>query len=116
MTEPDEGSDVSSIATTAIEKGDEVIINGSKIFITNGINANLVVLAARDPLMKNPHKALSLYLVDGDSPGFQKGKHLNKMGVHSQDTAELFFSDCRIPQKNRLGQKDDGFKLPIKLI
>ena len=111
MTEPDVGSDIASIATTAVEKGDEVIINGSKIFITNGINTNLVILAARDPLIENPYKALSLYLVDGDSPGFQKGKHLDKMGMHSQDTAELFFSDCRIPKKNRLGQKGEGFKL-----
>jgi len=114
MSEPAVGSDLASIATTAEEIGDEVIINGSKIFITNGINTNLVVLAARDPLEKNPHKALSLYLVEGDAPGFQKGKKLDKMGMHSQDTAELFFTDCRIPKKNRLGEKGEGFTLLMK--
>ncbi len=114
MSEPAVGSDLASIATTAEEIGDEVIINGSKIFITNGINTNLVVLAARDPLEKNQHKALSLYLVDGDAPGFQKGKKLDKMGMHSQDTAELFFTDCRIPKKNRLGGKGEGFTLLMK--
>ena len=109
MTEPDTGSDLSGITTTAVEFGDEVIINGAKIFITNGINCDLVVLAAKNPSIENPYEAMSLYLVEAGAPGFKKGRKLDKMGMHSQDTAELFFSDCRIPKKNRLGQKGKGF-------
>lgn len=109
MTEPDTGSDISSITTTAVETGDEVIINGSKIFITNGINSDLVVLVARDPAVKNPNDAISIYLVEAGSPGFDKGQKLNKMGLHSQDTSELFFSNCRIPKENRLGEKGKGW-------
>jgi len=109
MTEPDAGSDAASIKATAEEKGDEVIINGSKIFITNGINCDLAVVSARDPLADNPYEAISLYLVEIGSPGFEKGKKLDKLGMHSQDTSELFFSNCRIPLENRLGEKGKGF-------
>lgn len=109
MTEPDAGSDLASLKTTAVEEGDTVVINGSKTFITNGINSDLVVVAARDMEEANPHKALSLYLVEDGTPGFKRGRHLEKMGFHSQDTAELFFSDCRIPAENRLGTKGGGF-------
>ena len=109
MTEPDTGSDISSITTTAIESGDEVIINGSKTFITNGINSDLVVLVARDPAVKDPNDAISIYLVEAGTPGFDKGEKLNKMGLHSQDTSELFFSNCRVPKENRLGEKGKGW-------
>jgi alkylation response protein AidB-like acyl-CoA dehydrogenase len=109
MTEPDVGSDLASMTTSAVETGDHVVINGSKTFISSGISCDLVVLAAKDPEMNNPHKAMSLYLVENDTPGFKKGQQLEKMGMHSQDTAELFFTDCRIPIENRLGQKGDGF-------
>lgn len=109
MTEPDAGSDVAAMTTTAVEIGDEVEINGSKTFITNGINADLVVVAARDPDADNPHQAVSLYLVEAGTPGFERGRHLEKMGWHSQDTAELFFTRCRIPRKNLLGDKNMGF-------
>lgn len=109
MTEPDAGSDVAAMTTIAVEEGDEVVINGSKTFITNGINADLVVVAAKDPGAENPHQAVSLYIVEDGTPGFSRGRHLEKMGFHSQDTAELFFTNCRIPRKNRLGEKNMGF-------
>ncbi len=111
ITEPDAGSDISAMSTAAAEKGDEVIINGAKTFISNGINSDLVVLAARDPFEENKSLSLSLYLVEAGTPGFSRGKPLKKMGQHSQDTAELFFSDCRIPQKNRLGKKGMGLSM-----
>ena len=109
MTEPDAGSDLAAITTSAVEEGDEVVINGSKTFISNGIIADLVVLAARDPAVEDPYQAISLYLVESVTPGFEKGRRLKKMGLWSQDTAELFFSKCRIPKMNRLGKKGDGF-------
>ena len=109
MTEPDAGSDLAGISTSAVEEGDEVILNGSKTFISNGIIADLVVLAARDPAVEDPYQAISLYLVESGTPGFEKGRRLEKMGLWSQDTAELFFSKCRIPKTNRLGNKGEGF-------
>lgn len=111
ITEPDAGSDISAIATAAVENGDEVVINGSKTFISNGINSDLVVLAARDPFAETASLSVSLYLAEAGTPGFSRGKQLKKMGQHSQDTAELFFSDCRIPQKNRLGKKGMGLNM-----
>jgi alkylation response protein AidB-like acyl-CoA dehydrogenase len=109
MTEPDAGSDLAGISTSATEEGDAVILSGSKTFISNGIIADLVVVAARDPAVEDPYEAISLYLVESGTPGFEKGRHLEKMGLWSQDTAELFFSKCRIPKSNRLGKKGDGF-------
>jgi acyl-CoA dehydrogenase len=109
MTEPGAGSDLAGISTAAVEEGDEVVLNGSKTFISNGILADLVVVAARDPEVADPYQAISLYVVESDTPGFEKGRHLKKMGLWSQDTAELFFSKCRIPLTNRLGKKGDGF-------
>ncbi len=109
MTEPDAGSDLAGIRCTAEEEGDEVVLNGAKTFISNGINADLVIVAARDPAETNPYKAMSLYLVEDGTPGFKRGRHLDKMGFHSQDTAELFFTNCRIPKKNRLSEKGAGF-------
>jgi acyl-CoA dehydrogenase len=109
MTEPAAGSDLAAMSTSAIEEGDEVILDGSKTFISNGIIADLVVLAARDPVVEDPYQAISLYLVESGTPGFEKGRKLDKMGLWSLDTAELFFSRCRIPRSNRLGKKGDGF-------
>lgn len=109
MTEPNTGSDLASIRTTAREDGDHVIINGQKTFISNGIICDLLVLAARDPNESNPHQAMNLYLVEAGTPGFDKGRKLKKIGWHSQDTAELYFNDCRIPKANRLGEKNGGF-------
>jgi alkylation response protein AidB-like acyl-CoA dehydrogenase len=116
MTEPDAGSDLAGMKTTAVEEGDQVVINGSKTFISNGINCDLLVLAAIDPAVANMHQAVSLYLVEDKTPGFKKGRQLDKMGWDSQDTAELFFSDCRIPKTNRLGEPGSGFlQLMMKL-
>jgi alkylation response protein AidB-like acyl-CoA dehydrogenase len=109
MTEPGAGSDLASMQTTAVEEEETVRIDGSKTFISNGINADLVVLAARDPAVDDPYQAISLYVVASGTPGFTRGRHLEKMGMWSQDTAELFFSGCRIPKTNRLGNKGGGF-------
>lgn len=109
MTEPGAGSDVAGMETTAVEDGDAVILNGSKTFISNGVICDLLVIAAKDPAVENKHQAVSLYLVEAGTPGFEKGTQLEKMGWHSQDTAELFFSNCRIPTQNRLGEKGAGF-------
>ena len=109
MTEPGVGSDLAGMQTTAQEEGDEVVIDGSKTFISNGINADLVIVAARDPAVDDPYQAISLYLVEAETTGFSRGRHLEKMGMWSQDTAELFFSKCRIPKHNCLGDKGGGF-------
>jgi acyl-CoA dehydrogenase len=109
MTEPDAGSDLTSMHTTAVEDGDHVIINGSKTFISNGIHCDLAVVAARNPEIGDPYAGMSLYLIEAGTPGFEKGKKLDKMGWNSQDTAELFFNNCRIPAVNRLGDKGMGF-------
>ncbi len=109
MTEPGAGSDLPSMEATAVEDGDEIIINGTKTFISNGINCGLVIVAARDPEVESKHNAISLYIVEDGTPGFTRGRHLEKMGMYSQDTAELFFSDCRIPKENMLGDKGGGF-------
>jgi acyl-CoA dehydrogenase len=111
MTDPNAGSDLAGMKTSAVEDGDHVVINGQKTFISNGILCDLLILAARDPKEPDPHRAIDLYLVEADTPGFEKGKNLKKIGWHSQDTAELFFSDCRIPKSNRLGPKGSGFMM-----
>jgi len=109
MTESGAGSDLAGMTTAAVEEGTEVVLDGSKTFISNGLNADLVVVAARDPAVENPYEALSLYLVESGTPGFTRGRQLEKMGMWSQDTAELFFSKCRIPKENRIGEKGMGF-------
>ena len=109
MTEPNTGSDLAAIRTNFVEDGDSYIINGQKTFISNGINCDLLILAARDPQTEDPHASLSLFLVPAGTPGFEKGKKIKKIGWHSQDTAELYFSDCRIPKDHLLGQKGMGF-------
>jgi alkylation response protein AidB-like acyl-CoA dehydrogenase len=111
MTEPDAGSDLANIQSTAVEDPDYVVINGNKTFISNGINCDLVIVAARDPEIPNPYESLSLYIVEDGTPGFNKGQKLNKMGMNSQDTAEMFFSNCKVPVTNRLGEKGQGFIL-----
>ncbi|MBN1364874.1 MAG: acyl-CoA dehydrogenase family protein [Syntrophaceae bacterium] len=116
MTEPNAGSDLAAMKTTATEDGDYVVLNGQKTFISNGINCDLVVVAAKDPSVSNPHVAVDLFLVDAAAPGFEKGRQIKKIGWHSQDTAEMYFTDCRIPKGNRLGEKGTGFlKLMEKL-
>ncbi len=111
MTEPDAGSDLASMRTRAEQVGDEVILNGQKTFISNGVLCDLLVLAARDPNEADPYRAIDLYLVEAGTAGFEKGPPLAKMGWRSQDTAELYFNDCRIPGGNRLGAKGSGFRM-----
>ena len=108
MTEPGIGSDLASMATTALRDGDHYIVNGSKTFITNGINADLVITAVKtDPSLK--HKGMSLLVIERGMEGFERGRNLDKIGLHSQDTAELFFNDVRVPVDNRLGDEGQGF-------
>ncbi len=114
MTEPNAGSDLAGLKTTAVEDGDEIVINGQKTFISNGISCDLVVLAARDPKVENPHEALDLLVVPASAPGFEKGKQIKKIGWHSNDTAELYFSDCRIPKSHRLSTKGSGFMMMMQ--
>jgi acyl-CoA dehydrogenase len=109
MSEPNAGSDLASMRTTAVEDGDHVVLNGQKTFISNGINCDLCIVAARNPKEPNPHQAIDLFIVEAGYPGFDKGRKLKKIGWHSQDTAELFFNDCRVPTENRLGAKGSGF-------
>ena len=114
MTEPAAGSDVAGIKTTAREEKDSFILNGQKTFISNGINCDLVIVAAKDPQVEDSHAAVDLFLVEVGTPGFEKVKNLKKIGWRSQDTAELFFHDCHIPKENRLGEKGTGFKKLMK--
>ena len=107
MTEPGTGSDLSGIATKAIRDGDHVVLDGSKTFITNGINADLVVVAVRTG--PDPHRGLSLVVVERGTPGFDRGRKLDKVGLHAQDTAELFFAGARVPVANVLGAPGSGF-------
>jgi acyl-CoA dehydrogenase len=109
MTEPHAGSDLKAIRTTARREGDEYVISGSKTFITNGINADLIIVVAKTaPELGS--KGVSLIVVEGDTPGFRRGKRLKKMGMKASDTAELFFDDVRVPVENLLGQENLGFK------
>jgi alkylation response protein AidB-like acyl-CoA dehydrogenase len=110
MTEPGIGSDLASMRTTAVASADgsEYLVNGSKTFITNGINADLVILAAKtDPSER--HKGISLLIVERGME-FTRGRNLEKVGMHSQDTAELFFEDVRVPAENVLGEVGEGFR------
>ena len=110
MTEPSTGSDLAGISTTAIRLGSHYVLNGSKTFISNGINADLVIVAAKtDPTLR--HAGLSLLVVERGMSGFERGRNLDKLGLHSQDTAELFFSDVEVPTENLLGTTEGaGFQ------
>ena len=107
MTEPGAGSDLSGIRTSAVRDGGEYIVNGSKTFITNGINADLVITAVRTG--PDRHRGLSLLILERGMPGFERGRNLQKIGMHSQDTAELSFTDVRVPLANLLGKENEGF-------
>ena len=112
MTEPGTGSDLAAVQTTARRDGDSYVINGSKIFISNGQIADLIIVVAKtDPKANPPHRGISLILVDGDAPGFNRGRKLDKLGFKGQDTSELFFEDCRVPVTNLLGREGNGFKM-----
>ncbi len=108
MTEPGTGSDLAGIATTARRDGDRYILNGSKTFITNGINSDLVIVAAKtDPSQR--HAGMSLMVVERSMAGFERGRNLDKIGMHSQDTAELFFNDVDVPVANLIGEEGRAF-------
>lgn len=110
MTEPGAGSDLANIKTTAIRDGDHYIVNGQKTFITNGINGNLFLVAVKtDPAVEPKHHGVSLLIVEDGTKGFTKGQKLNKVGLHAQDTAELYFEDCRVPVENLIGGEGKGF-------
>ena len=108
MTEPGIGSDLASMTTTAIRDGDHYVVNGSKTFISNGINADLVITAVKtDPSQR--HKGMSLVVLERGMAGFERGRNLDKVGLKSQDTAELFFTDVEVPVANRIGEEGHGF-------
>jgi alkylation response protein AidB-like acyl-CoA dehydrogenase len=109
MTEPQAGSDLAGITTRAVRSaaGDEYILNGAKTFISNGQLADLVIVVVRTG--EDRHRGLSLIVVEGDTPGFTRGRRLDKIGMHSQDTSELFFGDARVPAANLLGEENRGF-------
>ena len=112
MTEPGAGSDLANIQTRALRDGDVYLLNGAKTFISNGQIGDLfIVVAKTDPAADPPHRGISLLLVEGDTPGFQRGRKLDKLGLKGQDTSELFFKDCRVPAANLLGREGQGFKM-----
>lgn len=108
MTEPNTGSDLQNVRTTAIKDGDEYVINGAKTFISNGQLCDLVIVVTKtDPSLGG--KGISLIVVECDTPGFRRGRNLKKLGQPSADTSELFFDDCRVAQDNLLGDEGQGF-------
>jgi len=109
MSEPAAGSDLQGIQATAVASGDHYLLNGQKTFISNGLQADLVVVVARtDP--SAGHKGISLLVVERSMPGFERGRNLEKIGQHAQDTAELFFRDVRVPRSHLLGEEGRGFR------
>lgn len=110
MTEPGAGSDLASISATAVKDGDDYIVNGQKTFITNGINSTHVLVVVKTDSKAEPkHKGISLLMVEEGTPGFTKGRKLDKVGLHAQDTSELYFEDCRVPAGNLVGEENRGF-------
>lgn len=108
MTEPGAGSDLQGIRTTAVDKGDHYVLNGSKTFISNGIISDLVIVVARtDP--DAGHQGISLLVIERGMPGFERGRNLEKLGLKAQDTAELFFDNVAVPKANLLGEEGSGF-------
>jgi len=109
MTEPDTGSDLAGIRTTAIRSDGGFLVNGAKTFITNGINADIVIVAVKtDPSER--HRGVSLVVLERGMEGFERGRNLEKIGQHAQDTAELFFNDVLVPESNLLGEEGQGFR------
>jgi len=107
MTEPGTGSDLAGIKTRAVRDGEHYVVNGAKTFITNGINADLVVVAARTS--EDPHGGLSMIAIERGMEGFERGRQIEKLGQHASDTAELFFNDCVVPAENLIGAEGSGF-------
>jgi alkylation response protein AidB-like acyl-CoA dehydrogenase len=108
ITEPNTGSDVAGVKTTAIRHGDTFVVNGAKTFISNGINSDVVITVVKtDPAAG--HRGMSLLVLERGMPGFERGRNLDKLGMHAQDTAELFFTDVEVPAANLLGEEGKGF-------
>jgi acyl-CoA dehydrogenase len=108
MSEPGAGSDLQGVRTSAVRDGDDYVLNGQKTFISNGQLADLVIVVARtDP--EAGHRGISLLVVERGMPGFERGRNLSKIGMHAQDTSELFFTDVRVPAANLLGEEGGGF-------
>ncbi len=114
MTEPDVGSDIASLRTRALPDGDGWVLNGAKTFITNGVNADLYVVAARTDTSARPSQGVSLFLVDKSTPGLRVERRLDKMGWKSSDTAQLSLEDCRVPASSLLGGLNQGFAALMK--
>jgi alkylation response protein AidB-like acyl-CoA dehydrogenase len=108
MTEPDAGSDLAGMRSTAAEHDDYWLLNGSKVYISNGINADVIIVAAKTDPQNNPHH-MTLFLVERGMEGFERGRNLKKMGLKAQDTSELFFNNVKIPKANVLGEPGQGF-------
>jgi alkylation response protein AidB-like acyl-CoA dehydrogenase len=112
MTEPGIGSDLANLSTRALREGENYVVDGTKTFITNGINADLVIVAVKTGVggHQNRHRGISLLVVERGMEGFERGRNLEKIGQHSQDTAELSFSEARVPVENLLGEEGEGFR------
>ena len=108
MSEPGTGSDVAAIATRAKRVNGGYVVNGAKTFISNGLNADLVVTAVRTE--ETGHRGLSILVIEEGMPGFTRGRNLEKLGTHAADTAELFFEDVEVPVENLLGEEGQGFR------
>jgi alkylation response protein AidB-like acyl-CoA dehydrogenase len=109
MTEPGIGSDLAAMSTSARRDGDHYVVNGAKTFITNGINADLVITAVKTDTTQR-HRGISLLVLERDMQGFERGRNLEKIGQHSQDTAELSFADVHVPAENLIGAEGEGFR------
>ncbi len=115
LTEPGAGSDAAGLRTTAVRDGEDYVLDGNKVFITNGTHADLaIVFATVDPSKR--HKGITAFVVPTDSPGLSRGKHEYKLGVNASGTTELAFAGCRVPAANRLGQEGEGFKVAMSTL
>jgi butyryl-CoA dehydrogenase len=115
LTEPGAGSDAAGLRSTARRDGDDYVLNGNKVFITNGTDADVALVFARVDLAKK-HKGITAFLVPADTPGYHHGTHEFKLGVNASGTTELAFNDMRVPAKNRLGEEGDGFKIAMSTL
>lgn len=115
LTEPNTGSDSGNMRTTAIRDGDHYILNGAKNFITHGKSAGVAVVLARTGEVRDS-RGVTAFVVERGTPGFQAGKKENKLGMRASETAEMFFTDCRIPASQRLGEEGEGFKQAMKIL
>ena len=110
MTEPGIGSDLAAMSTRARREGDHYVVDGTKTFITNGINADLVIARRQDRSAQDSHRGISLLVIERGMEGFERGRNLEKIGQHAQDTAELSFADVHVPVENLLGEEGEGFR------